>query len=579
MNEPAAAPFPYPENQRKLSALARSLRRADILDLFARDPDRADKYRARAAGWQLDFSRHLLDDEALNELRALARTAGLGEAGEALFDGRKLNYTENRSVLHTLLRSPRPHPGLREAWRDVRNCLARLETWVDRVHSGEHRGHGGERIRHVVNLGIGGSDLGPRLAVQALRPYRTGRVEVRFCANIDPAELGETLEGLDPGRTLFIVCSKSLRTEETLHNAELARRWIIDGGAGEAAMDRHFLAVSNNLEAARRFGIPPENILPVWDWVGGRYSLWSAAGWSIAFAIGREQFAALRAGAAAMDDHFRDTPLRDNLPVLLSLLEIWYVNFFDAPLHAVIPYDHRLRRLPAFLQQLSMESNGKRRNRQGRITDYATAPVLWGDEGTNGQHSFHQFLHQGTPTCPVDFVVPMRGHPEDDEDGRGRLVANCLSQGQALLIGRSLEESRASLLRRGVGAAEAEALAPHLAIPGNRPSSTLSCERLTPAALGALLALYEHKTFCSGHIWQINSFDQWGVELGKELSGPIYESMGGSSAANPEAPADTGESSRRAYDKPGHSRYDELRRRDPSTDELIRRWRSSVDQG
>jgi glucose-6-phosphate isomerase len=420
-----------------------------------------------------------------------------------------------------------------------------MAAWVDSVHSGEHRGYSGETITDIVNLGIGGSDLGPRMVVQALRPFHIKTLRTHFCANIDPAELATVLQDLNPARTLFIVCSKSLLTEETLHNARSARRWLLAGGAPENAVASHFLAVSTNIEAAQDFGIPPQNILPLWDWVGGRYSLWSAIGWSIAFAVGNENFAALLAGAEEMDNHFRTAPLDANLPVIMSLLEVWNVTILGAESCAVIPYQHNLARLPAFLQQLSMESNGKRVNSTGITVDYATAPVLWGEEGTNGQHSFHQLLHQGTLLCPVDFILPLTGSLGEDREGHKRLVANCLAQARALLIGRDEDAALDSLLARGLTRARAQQLAPHLVTPGNRPSSTLSCPQLTPGRLGALLALYEHKTFCSGHIWQINSFDQWGVELGKELGTEIYASM--------EEPASL------AFD--------------PSTNALLERWR------
>ena len=344
---------------------------------------------------------------------------------------------------------------------------------------------------------------------------------------MDPDDLEATLAELQPGSTLFIVCSKTLRTEETLHNAQAARRWLMGAGVPEPALGQHFLAVSTNLDGARELGIPESNILPMWDWVGGRYSLWSAIGWSVAFAVGADRFRELLAGAAAMDAHFRTADPARNMPLWLSLLEIWYVNFMGAQTHAVIPYHQDLARLPAYLQQLSMESNGKSVNRRGETLSYATAPVLWGDVGTNGQHSFHQLLHQGTVLCPVDFLLVTGMPAEGDQDGKRRLQANGLAQARALLAGRDESASMRSLRERGIESAGAEELAPHLVIPGNRPSSTLSCRQLTPANLGALLALYEHKTFCSGHIWQINSFDQWGVELGKAISADIYDVLCG----------------------------------------------------
>lgn len=544
MTEPGPAPFPHPAAWEKLNAHSSRLKSQSITHLFADQPQRTIEFSVSAAGWQLDYSRHLLDQTVREALLELAAEAALGPAREALFDGEQINHSEDRAALHTLLRAHTPHDKLVAEWEQVQLCRQRMGDWIERVYSGDHLGYDGQRITDVVNLGIGGSDLGPRMVTEALGDYHTGLVRVHFCANIDPSDLADTLAPLDPSRTLFIVCSKTLRTEETLHNAQSAKHWLLASGAGEDAVAAHFLAVSTNLEAAAAFGIPAENILPLWDWVGGRYSLWSAIGWSIAFAIGKPAFDQLLAGAAQMDEHFRSAPLVDNLPVILSLLEIWYVNFFSAGNHAVIPYNHHLRRLPAFLQQLSMESNGKRCNQQGQTLGYATAPVLWGDEGSNGQHSFHQLLHQGMNTCPVDFILPLRSTTEQDPDGQRRLVANCLAQSQALLLGRDRQSCLQSLLDRGVSPTRAAELAAHLEVPGNRPSSTLSCQELTPHSLGALIAMYEHKTFCSGQIWQINSFDQWGVELGKELGTTIY-------AAMEESEPSVG---------------------DPSTDALLRRW-------
>ncbi len=525
MTEPAPALFPHPVAGAKLGTLAAQIKQQSIAQLLADDPDRAEQFSLSAAGWHLDYSRQLLNREIRDALLELATEAGLAQARETLFDGTIVNHTEHRAALHTLLRARASTPQLQSDWQQIQACRRRMAAWVEKIHSGTHCGHDGARITDVVNLGIGGSDLGPRMVTESLRAYHSGAVKVHFCANIDPAELADALAPLDPATTVFIICSKTLRTEETLHNARSAKRWLLASGASEDAVAAHFLAVSTNLEAAEKFGIPADNILPIRDWVGGRYSLWSAVGWSIAFAIGNPAFDELLCGAEQMDTHFRSAPLAVNLPVVMSLLEVWAVNFFGARSQAVIPYHHRLRRLPAFLQQLSMESNGKRVNLHGQTIGYATAPVLWGEEGSNGQHSFHQLLHQGTVHCPVDFIVPMRAANGADTEAQQRLVANCLAQGQALLLGRDRQSCQQALLERGVDEARAVELAPHLVVPGNKPSSTLSCRQLTPSTLGALIALYEHKTFCSGHIWKINSFDQWGVELGKELGTTIYQAM------------------------------------------------------
>jgi glucose-6-phosphate isomerase len=525
MNPERQGELPYPQ----ASALADHARRhlsLRISELLRQEGDRVADFSLDAAGLRLDYSRALLDSRARQCLLQLAEESGLERARHALFGGEPINHTEGRSVLHTLLRSAQAPAGLEREFEDVSDCRARMADWVERVRSGEHQGHSGERITDVVNLGIGGSDLGPRLVCEALTPFHHPGLRVHFCANIDPADLHSTLGALNPATTLFIICSKTLSTEETLHNATTAKRWLVDHAGEELAVRTHFLAVSTNIEAAREFGIPEQNILPLWDWVGGRYSLWSAVGWSIAFALGNSGFEELLAGARAMDNHFLSAALDRNMPVALSLLELWYVNFLEARSQAIIPYHHHLRRLPAFLQQLTMESNGKSVNREGEPIDYASNPVVWGDEGSNGQHSFHQLLHQGTLFCPVDFILPLSG-PYPDRDGHRRLVAHCLAQGQALMLGRDEAQSLEELLQRGMEAGAARALAPHLVIPGNRPSNTLCMKRLTPQTLGALLALYEHKTFCSGHFWRINSFDQWGVELGKALSAKIRGAMEG----------------------------------------------------
>lgn len=531
MTEPrsaARAAFPYPALAAELQQLAARDRGLQIAAALEAEPARLEQFSCSAAGWHLDFSRHLLQPDSARLLLQLADASGVLDTRQGLFDGRPLNHTEQRAVLHTLLRASAPAPGLEREFTDVQACRARMDAWVTAIHDGTHRGYSGERIRSIVNIGIGGSDLGPRMVVDALRPWHVDRLSVHFCANVDPDDLTSQLAPLDPATTLFIVCSKTFSTEETLHNARAARQWLLDAGVPAEALAQHFLAVTTNLEAAQEFGIPPVNSLPLWDWVGGRYSLWSAIGWSIALAVGMDRFEELLAGAEAMDRHFREADAAHNMPLWLSLLEIWYVNFMAAQTHAVIPYHQDLARLPAFLQQLSMESNGKRVNHRGETLDYATAPILWGDVGTNGQHSFHQLLHQGTVMCPVDFILPADMAASHDQEGKRRLIANGLSQMRALMVGRDEQASMQSLRDRGIDSEQAAQLAPHLAIPGNRPSSTLACRHFDPAALGALLALYEHKTFCSGCIWQINSFDQWGVELGKEMGAEIFRALGDS---------------------------------------------------
>jgi glucose-6-phosphate isomerase len=452
----------------------------------------------------------------------------------ALFDGEHINNTEDRPALHTLLRASSSH-GQDEKFEQVVAARALMKQWADRLNSGSQKGYSGATITDVVNIGIGGSDLGPRLVTEALKPYQ-GNISCHYVANVDPADLQDTLLDLDPESTLFIVCSKSFRTEETLTNSLAARDWLLNAGASESDLDRHFVAVTSNLQAAADFGIPAANCLPMWDWVGGRYSVWSAIGLSCAIAIGWERFEEFLAGAEAMDEHFHASALQESMPLLLSLLELWYSNFIGTGNHVVLPYDNSLQRLPDFLQQLTMESNGKRVSAQGQALAYTTGPVLWGSAGTMGQHSFHQLLHQGTQLCPADFILPLKTHTGMAEQHR-RLVANCLAQSRTLMVGRSPEDARASLLERGLTGQEADRLAPHLAMPGNRPSSVITMESVNPGSLGALLALYEHRTFCSARLWGINPFDQWGVELGKEIGTEILARLSGESGAGPMDPA------------------------------------------
>ncbi len=518
----------------ELQALAQELRSASMEQLFAQDPQRAADFTLEAAGLRLDFSKHLLTRPALGKLLDLAGQSGLPMDIAALFDGEHINNTEDRPALHTLLRASGSH-GLDEKYAQVVAARALMKQWADRLNSGDQKGYSGATITDVVNIGIGGSDLGPRLVTEALKPYQ-GNVSCHYVANVDPADLQDTLLDLDPESTLFIVCSKSFRTEETLTNSLAARDWLLNAGAGESDLDRHFVAVTSNLQAAADFGIPAANCLPMWDWVGGRYSVWSAIGLSCAIAIGWERFEEFLAGAEAMDEHFHSSEPGESMPLLLSLLELWYSNFMGAGNHVVLPYDNSLQRLPDFLQQLTMESNGKRVSAQGQALAYTTGPVLWGSAGTMGQHSFHQLLHQGTQLCPADFILPLKTHTGMAEQHR-RLVANCLAQSRTLMVGRSPGDARASLLERGLTGQEADRLAPHLAMPGNRPSSVITMESVNPVSLGALLALYEHRTFCSARLWGINPFDQWGVELGKEIGTEILARLSGESGAGPMDPA------------------------------------------
>ncbi len=506
----------------EIETYASTLQHASLEHLFDEDQSRAKEFTLEAAGLQLDYSKHLLSRDALASLLKLATQAGLHQSIADLFSGQPVNNTENRPALHTLLRasSNSEHP---EKFKAVVATRERMQAIAQRLNRGEHTGYSGAVITDVVNLGIGGSDLGPRMVTTALQPFQ-GSVRCHYVANADPADLQDTLLNLTAASTLFIICSKSFRTEETLANSLCARKWMLDAGATAAQLEKHFLAITTNLQAAEDFGIPADHCLPLWDWVGGRYSVWSAIGLSCAIAVGWDRFAEFLRGAEAMDKHFRTSGPSANMPLLMSLLELWYCNFFGAGNHVVLPYDHSLGRLPDFLQQLTMESNGKRVSIDGQTLDYTTGPVLWGSAGTLGQHSFHQLLHQGQLLCPVDFILPLTTHTGQAQQHLN-LVANCLAQSRTLMVGRSLEAATESLLQRGLNKKNAAQLAPHLVMPGNRPSSVITMESLSPTTLGALLALYEHRTFCSGRLWKINSFDQWGVELGKEISTGIAQKL------------------------------------------------------
>jgi glucose-6-phosphate isomerase len=513
-----------------------------LRDLFATDPGRADRLTAEAAGIFLDYSKNRVTDETLRLLVEVAEQAGVVERRDAMFAGERINVTENRSVLHVALRMPRNRSlvvdGV-DVVSEVHEVLDRMGTFCDAVRSGEWKGSTGEPIRNVVNIGIGGSDLGPVMAYGALRHYSRRDLTFRFVSNVDGTDLAEASRDLDPAQTLFIICSKTFTTLETMTNARTARQWLLDGlGGDEAAIARHFVAVSTNLDEVAAFGIDPANVFGFWDWVGGRYSMSSAVGLSTMLAIGPECFAQLLAGFHAMDEHFRTAPLAENLPVLLGLLGVWYSDFLDAQTAAVLPYEQYLDRFPAYLQQLTMESNGKSVHIDSSPVDVDTGPVYWGEPGTNGQHSFYQLIHQGTRLIPCDFICfanslnPVGRHHD-------LLVANVFAQAEALAFGKTAEEVAAE--------GNPAWLVPYRTFEGNRPSNVLMADRLTPEVLGALVALYEHSVFTQGAIWSINSFDQWGVELGKVLAQRIV----------PEVEA--AEEPQLAHD--------------PSTNALIRRYR------
>jgi glucose-6-phosphate isomerase len=498
---------------------AERVRSSHLRDLFSADAARGERLTATGAGVFLDYSKQRVTDETMRLLLALAQSCGLRERIDAMFGGQRINTTENRAVLHVALRAPRTADIAVDGepvMPQVHDVLDRMAAFASRVRDGEWRGHRGQRIRNVVNIGIGGSDLGPVMAYEALRKYTERDLVCRFVSNVDGTDLAEATRDLDPGETLFVVSSKTFTTLETMVNATNARQWALHRLGDDAAVSKHFVAVSTNAAEVAKFGIDPANMFPFWDWVGGRYSMDSAIGLSTMLAIGPDQFRQMLAGFHAMDEHFRTAPFERNLPVLMGLLTVWSTNFLDAETIAVLPYDQYLKRFPAYLQQLTMESNGKSVTRSGARVRYSTSPIFWGEPGTNGQHSFYQLIHQGTRLIPCDFIGclhtlnPMPRHHD-------LLMANLFAQSQALAFGKTPEQVRAE----GV----AEALVPHRTFEGNRPSNTILIERLTPETLGALVALYEHSVFTQGVIWDIDSFDQWGVELGKVLATRIASDL------------------------------------------------------
>ncbi len=518
---------------RELESHWELLQALEMRDLFAQDPERVDSFSLESCGILLDYSKNLITDQTMELLLKLADEADVAGWIERMYAGDKINSTEQRAALHVALRNRTDRPMLVDGvdvMPEVNRVLAQMEGFVHRVRSGEWRGYSGKRISDVVNIGIGGSNLGPLMVSEALQHYQTPQLRVHFVSNVDATHITETLRPLDPETTLFIIASKTFTTQETLTNAHVAREWIETSFEDKRAVASHFVAVSTSGERVRDFGIDSNNMFTFWDWVGGRYSLWSAVGLPIALAIGMEQFYQLLDGAHEMDEHCRTAPLRQNMPLTLALLGIWYANFGSVKTHAVLPYDQYLRYLPDYLQQADMESSGKRVTRDGRAVDYSTGPVIWGAAGTDGQHAFFQLIHQGTQIIPCDFIVPIHSHNELGEQHQ-KLLANCLAQSEALMQGKSEAEVRAELETSGMATDELEMLLPHKVFPGNRPSNTLLLDRITPQRLGALIALYEHKIYLQGVIWQINSFDQWGVELGKQLAGVILSELDGGDGA------------------------------------------------
>lgn len=496
-------------------------------DLFLENPERSGQMSVRQGGIMLDYSKNRVTSKTMNLLLGLANAADVDGWRRRMFSGERINITENRAVLHVALRNRSNRPiwfDAEDVMPGVNAVLEKMERFSERVRSGEWKGHTGKVITDVVNIGIGGSNLGPLMVCEALKSYQRPDLRAHFVSNVDGTHLVETVKGLDPETTLFIVASKTFTTQETLTNARSARTWLLEALGEESAVAKHFIAVSTNRQKVAEFGIDTDNMFEFWDWVGGRYSLWSAIGLPIAIAIGMPAFYELLQGAHEMDEHFLHADLSENMPVIMALLGIWYVDFAQARTQAILPYDQYLRYLPDYLQQADMESNGKRVTRFGRPVEYATGPVIWGTAGTDGQHAYYQLIHQGTQMIPCDFLVPINSHNESG-DHHQKLFANCLAQTEALMKGKTRKEAREEMEAAGMVAEKIVDLLPHKIFPGNRPSNTLIIDRITPSRLGSLIALYEHKIFVQGVIWRVNSFDQWGVELGKQLAGVILEEL------------------------------------------------------
>ena len=514
---------------KKLQQHFSSIQQQHMLDWFKQDNQRFDRFNMTAAGLTLDYSKNRIVDETMALLTNLAYERKLPEQIKALFDGELVNSSEQRPALHTALRNFSDRPVMvdgMDVMPEIRDTMNRMEEFCWKIRRKHWRGYSNKPFTDVVSIGIGGSFLGPKLASSALKPYNDNQINVHYLANIDGSHITEILKHLNPESTLFIVQSKSFSTQETLKNATACRQWFLDNGGTEADLPKHFSAVSANVKKAMDFGIAKENIFPMWDWVGGRYSLWSAIGLPLALAIGIDNFREMLRGAHDMDEHFRTAPMEQNMPVIMALLGVWYVNFFGITSQAILPYDHYLRGLPAHLQQLDMESNGKSICKDGHPIDYHTGPIIWGGVGSNGQHAYHQLLHQGTHFSPSDFIVPMRSHNPID-NFHAMLVSNALSQSQALLTGKTEQKAIEECLAAGMSESEAATLAAQKIIPGNRPSNTLYFPKSTPHSVGALIALYEHKIAAQGMIWGINSFDQWGVELGKDLGNSVLAALEG----------------------------------------------------
>jgi glucose-6-phosphate isomerase len=510
-----------------LEAHAGSMKQVHMKELFAKDPDRFKKFAFCLNDLVMDFSKNIITAETMDLLRQLAADCKLEDGIKAMFDGDAINETEQRSVLHVALRnfSGRPYYAAgQDVMEDVVRVQQQMALFCKKVHSGEWKGYTGKKIKYIVNIGIGGSDLGPFMVTEALRPYWVKDVQAYFVSNVDATHIAETLKKVNPEETLFLIASKTFTTQETMTNALTARDWFLQAAKDESQVAKHFVALSTNEKEVTKFGIDRQNMFAFWDWVGGRYSLWSAIGLSIALTIGYPNFEMLLRGAHAVDEHFRTEPFEKNIPVWMALVGLWYTNFFDARTEAILPYDQYLHRFPAYFQQGNMESNGKSVDRNGEAVGYHTGPIIWGEPGTNGQHAFYQLIHQGTQLIPCDFIAAAQSH-NPIGDHQAKLLSNFFAQTEALMNGKTEEEVESELLKSGKTAEETARLTPFKIFTGNRPTNSILVKKITPFSLGELIALYEHKIFCQGVIWNIFSFDQWGVELGKQLANRILPEL------------------------------------------------------
>jgi glucose-6-phosphate isomerase len=512
---------------KKLLAHHQEIGKQTIVELFDKDDKRFSKFSTSFEEILIDYSKNILTDDTLKILFELANECDLKDAIQKMFSGDKINETENRAVLHVALRNKENNPILvegKDVMPDVYGVLGKIEKFSGEIISGSWKGYTGKAIKDIVNIGIGGSDLGPVMVTEALKPYKKENINVYFVSNVDGTHIAETLKKVNPETTLFLIASKTFTTQETMANAHSARNWFLGSGGDEGSIKKHFVAISTNLEAVKKFGISADSMFEFWDWVGGRYSLWSAIGLSIACSIGYENYKELLDGAYAMDQHFKDTPFEKNVPVLLALIGIWYNNFFNAQTEAILPYDQYMHRFAAYFQQGNMESNGKYVDRSGKEVTYETGPVIWGEPGTNGQHAFYQLIHQGTKLIPCDFLAPAISHNPLGEHHQ-MLLSNFFAQTEALMKGKTEEEVIQEFKKAGKSDDEIKRLTPFKVFKGNRPTNSILFKKLTPKTLGSLIAMYEHKIFVQGVIWNIFSFDQWGVELGKQLANQILPEL------------------------------------------------------